>query len=131
MAGVCPSGSLRDDIPSTSTFTLFVGTWNVNGQSPEGGLDNWLEVHMEAPDLYVLGFQELDLSWWAYLFQESVKEDEWIKAVKESLPAKASYLMVKKDASSLLQRRPCGCSPSSVSGQCGNRDSRDFPQMGK
>jgi len=96
MAGVCPSGSLRDDIPSTSTFTLFVGTWNVNGQSPEGGLDNWLEVHMEAPDLYVLGFQELDLSWWAFLFQESVKEDEWIKAVKESLPAKASYLMVKK-----------------------------------
>jgi len=79
-------------------FSVFVGTWNVNGQSPTctGGLKDWLAVDEEAPDLCVLGFQELDLSWWAYLLQESHKEEEWVKAVEESLHPDGCYLLVKK-----------------------------------
>jgi len=79
-----------------SSFKFFVGTWNVNGQSPTGSLEAWLGAGVEAPDLYVIGFQELDLSWWTYLVQESAKEGEWVRAVEESLHSKARYKLVKK-----------------------------------
>jgi len=89
----CPSVT-SETIETSSKF--LVGTWNVNGQSPTGCLKDWLGADVEAPDLYVIGFQELDLSWWRYLVQESAKEDEWVRAVEESLHSKANYQLVKK-----------------------------------
>ena len=59
-------------------------------------MKDWLGAGVEAPDLYVIGFQELDLSWWAYLIQESAMEDEWIRAVEDSLHSKGSYQLVQK-----------------------------------
>jgi len=80
-----------------SSFKFFVGTWNVNGQSPTGCLKDWLGgADEEVPDLYVIGFQELDLSWWTFLVQESAKEDEWVRAVEQSLHSKSKYQLVKK-----------------------------------
>ena len=58
-------------------------------------LEGWLAIDEDAPDLYAVGFQELDLSYSAFVFEESERQEEWIKAVEESLHNKANYMLVK------------------------------------
>ena len=80
------------------TFKFFMGTYNVNGQRPDRHLKDWLAgitisttsshrhflrilVDEDAPDLYAIGFQELDLSKEAFVFMESEREAEWTMVV--------------------------------------------------
>jgi len=90
--------SLKEHLFTTSqTFRFFVGTWNVNGQSPASTEDlrEWLAVDEQPPDLYAVGFQELDLSKEAFLFTESPKEEEWRAAVAAGLHKGAEYTQVR------------------------------------
>ncbi|XP_033106034.1 inositol polyphosphate 5-phosphatase OCRL-like [Anneissia japonica] len=76
-------------------FKLFVGTWNVNGQNAVELLTPWLAQSKSAPDMYVVGFQELDLSKEAFLFNDSPREEEWFKAVEAALHKSATYRKIK------------------------------------
>ncbi|RUS72880.1 hypothetical protein EGW08_019354 [Elysia chlorotica] len=85
----------EDEFTNQTTFRVFCGTWNVNGQSPAEALHKWMVVDNDAPDIYAICFQELDLSKEAFIFNDSPKETEWQNAVKAYLHPKASYRKVK------------------------------------
>ncbi|KAG1936180.1 type II inositol 1,4,5-trisphosphate 5-phosphatase [Pimephales promelas] len=76
-------------------YSFFVGTYNVNGQNPKESLSPWLASSNTPPDFYLVGFQELDLSKEAFLFNDTPKEPEWMLAVYKSLHPDAKYALVK------------------------------------
>ena len=71
-----------------------MGSWNVNGKPPTISLKMWLECDHDPPDIYAIGFQELDLSKEAFVFTDSPRETEWLTAVKNGLHSRAEYRQV-------------------------------------
>ncbi|XP_031432925.1 type II inositol 1,4,5-trisphosphate 5-phosphatase isoform X1 [Clupea harengus] len=76
-------------------FSFFLGTYNVNGQTPKESLRPWLASTADPPDFYCVGFQELDLSKEAFIFNDTPKEPEWMKAVFDGLHPGGKYAFVK------------------------------------
>jgi phosphatidylinositol-bisphosphatase len=68
------------------------GTWNVNGKMPEL-LDGWLRTD-QPPDLYAIGFQELDLSAQALVLGDTTRSHPWVEAIMLSLSKVADYHLV-------------------------------------
>eukprot|EP00111_Clytia_hemisphaerica_P006345 TCONS_00018387-protein len=76
-------------------MTIFVGTWNVNGQLATETLVPWLRDVSTPPDVYAIGFQELDLSAEALVFNDSSRERSWLDAIENGLPTSAHYFRLR------------------------------------
>ena len=50
---------------------------------------------ISPPDIYAIGFQELDLSKEAFLFADSPRESEWLQACFMGLHQQSQYELVK------------------------------------
>lgn len=94
--------SMKEDFyTEPQRFRIFIGTWNVNGQSPRlindrfVDLSPWLACDPYPPDIYAIGFQELDLSKEAFLFNDSPREEEWRTAVELGLHKGGTYTRIK------------------------------------
>ncbi|XP_043939478.1 type II inositol 1,4,5-trisphosphate 5-phosphatase isoform X2 [Protopterus annectens] len=85
----------EDSYTYIKNFKFFVGTYNVNGQAPKESLHQWLSCDPEPPDVYCVGFQELDLSKEAFIFNDSPREEDWLKAVSDCLHPGGSYAKIK------------------------------------
>lgn len=84
----------ENDYTYTQILRVFIGTWNVNGLPPTSSLTPWLASDMEPPDIYAVGFQELDLSKEAFLFNDTPREEEWRRSVIAALHPGANYKQV-------------------------------------
>lgn len=70
----------------TKTNSLFIylriycGTWNVNLNIPkeELCLREWLATTEDAPDIYAIGFQEIDMSADTIIFGETKPDYGWV-----------------------------------------------------
>lgn len=85
----------EEEYTNLTSFRVFVGTWNVNGQMAAESLLDWLAADPEPPDVYAVGFQELDLSKEAFLFNDSPREEEWNHAVTIALHPGAQYVRIR------------------------------------
>jgi hypothetical protein len=68
-------------------ITVFCGTWNVNGTTPPASLDPWLVRKDMKPDVYCIGFQELDLSVSGLVLGDNSKAAPWEAAIHSCLNA--------------------------------------------
>lgn len=85
----------RDEYTVKKKINVFIGSWNVNGKNATESLHDWLLSEAVTPDIYFIGFQELDLSNQAYVFSESSREHEWIEKVKQTLNTSHNYKLVR------------------------------------
>ncbi|EGD82200.1 hypothetical protein PTSG_02873 [Salpingoeca rosetta] len=75
----------QDEYTDYEPLNICVGTFNVNGRKPDTSLAPWLlSGDHDSVDLFILGFQEVDLSKEAYVF-ESKREEEWVTVINSIL----------------------------------------------
>lgn len=73
-------------------FHVLVGTFNVNNRSspPNILLEEWFDQANQGneqitPDIIAVGFQEVDTSGGAYIYDDKRKEDEWEQVVRKTI----------------------------------------------
>jgi len=83
----------EDEYTTYKQFHILIGTFNVNNrQAPSNTLlEEWI-CHARnneeiLPDIIALGFQEIDTSSGAYIYDDKKKEDEWEQIVRKTIKA--------------------------------------------
>ena len=87
----------EDEYTSYKQFYVLVGTFNVNNRQAPSNilLQQWLQqvTNREEtkeeyiPDIIAVGFQEIDTSGGAYIYDDKKKEDDWEQTVKKTIAA--------------------------------------------
>lgn len=63
-------------------FKIYVASWNVDGLDPcDISLSEWLHTTDEAPDIYAVGLQEIDMDADTILMGDTKVVDEWVKQI--------------------------------------------------
>ncbi|KAH3759590.1 inositol 5-phosphatase 4 [Pelomyxa schiedti] len=77
-------------------INIFFGTWNVNDQKPVEPLDKWLlpTDPKVIPDIYCIGFQELDLTAEALLLGDTSRAAPWDMHIQSTLVRVGSYVLL-------------------------------------
>lgn len=81
----------EDEYITYKQFHILVGTFNVNNRHPPSDslLEEWLyqvtNKQEILPDIIAVGFQEIDTSSGAYLYDHRKKEDEWEEMVRKTI----------------------------------------------
>ncbi|EGG16677.1 RhoGAP domain-containing protein [Cavenderia fasciculata] len=85
-------------------MTIFLGTWNVNGKKPQEPLDPWLcdPAMPLQPDIYAIGFQELDLTAEALLLGDTTRSLPWEQKILESISNEYVKIMSRQLVGILL-----------------------------
>jgi hypothetical protein len=102
----------EDEYTCYKQYYILAGTFNVNNrQAPVTiSLDEWLSqvTHDEKdkqkyiPDIIAVGFQEIDTSGGAYLYDDKKKEDDWEGLVRKTI--KSCYEKTDEVKYELLNR---------------------------
>ncbi len=87
----------EDEYISYKQFYVLVGTFNVNNRQAPANilLEQWLSQVTDNeetkerifPDIIAVGFQEIDTSSGAYIYDDKKKEDEWEQLVRKTIAA--------------------------------------------
>eukprot|EP00033_Pygsuia_biforma_P002756 GCRY01003045.1.p1 GENE.GCRY01003045.1~~GCRY01003045.1.p1 ORF type:complete len:870 (-),score=81.03 GCRY01003045.1:203-2641(-) len=87
-----------DEYTTTTPIHIYVSTWNVNGKIPHEDLNKWLLDKREdiLPQIYVIGFQELDLSAEAFLLNESNRGRPWESLIISAIGNEYSLVVSKQ-----------------------------------
>ncbi|KAK5576317.1 hypothetical protein RB653_007458 [Dictyostelium firmibasis] len=85
-------------------MSIFLGTWNVNGKKPSEPLDPWLKDPSMSlqPDIYAIGFQELDLTAEALLLGDTTRSLPWEQHILNTLQGDYVKLLSKQLVGILL-----------------------------
>ena len=85
----------EDEYITYKQFHVLVGTFNVNNRQPPSNtfLEEWLysvtktdgEKNYVLPDIIAVGFQEIDTSSGAYIYDDRRKEDEWETIIRKTI----------------------------------------------
>ncbi|CAF4683094.1 unnamed protein product [Rotaria sp. Silwood2] len=86
----------EDEYTCYKQFNVLVGTFNVNNRQvpPNILLEEWLYQVADnnnksnqicIPDIIAVGFQEIDTSGGAYIYDDKKKEDEWEQIVRKTI----------------------------------------------
>ncbi|CAF4490775.1 unnamed protein product, partial [Rotaria sp. Silwood2] len=86
----------EDEYTCYKQFNVLVGTFNVNNRQvpPNILLEEWLYQVTDnnnksnqicIPDIIAVGFQEIDTSGGAYIYDDKKKEDEWEQIVRKTI----------------------------------------------
>lgn len=87
----------RPEYMTTEPYKIFCGTWNVNEIqfSSSLNLTRWLQAgSIDPPDIYAVGFQEINMSPDAILMSESRPDQAWNRLVLSALPVEERYFQV-------------------------------------
>jgi len=85
----------EDEYICYKQFYILVGTFNVNNRQAPSNilLEQWLcqvtdneeKKEKYIPDIIAVGFQEIDTSGGAYIYDDKKKEDEWEQLVRKTI----------------------------------------------
>lgn len=85
----------EDEYTTYKQFYILCGTFNVNNRQapPNTLLEQWFtqvtfnqdNKQNAIPDIIAVGFQEIDTSGGAYIYDDKKKEDEWEQIVKKTI----------------------------------------------